>query len=106
MAPMSGMEDRALAPLWSRVGAFLFRHAEDFYNFQGLRAYNDQFDLGQRTLLDLLDAQNEYFDAQRAAMTARTNLMGAQARTLANMGLLTSAMSMEVSPSQACMMCG
>ena len=24
------------------------------------RAYNDQFDLGQRTLLDLLDSQNEY----------------------------------------------
>jgi adhesin transport system outer membrane protein len=59
------------------------------------RAYTDQFDLGQRTLLDLLDAQNEYFDAQRAAMTARTNLMGAQARTLANMGLLTSAMSVD-----------
>ena len=59
------------------------------------RAYNDQFDLGQRTLLDLLDSQNEYFDAQRAAMTARTNLMSAQARTLANMGLLTSAMSVD-----------
>lgn len=59
------------------------------------RAYNDQFDLGQRTLLDLLDSQNEYFDAQRAAMTARTNLMTAQARTLSNMGLLTSAMSVD-----------
>ncbi|GHD25183.1 TolC family outer membrane protein [Parahalioglobus pacificus] len=59
------------------------------------RAYNDQFDLGQRTLLDLLDSQNEYFDAQRAAMTARTNLMSAQARTLANIGILTQAMSVD-----------
>ena len=33
-------------------------------------AYAKQFNIGQRTLLDLLDAQNEYFDAQRAAMTA------------------------------------
>ena len=31
------------------------------------RAYRDQFDIGQRTLLDLLDSQNEYFDTQRAA---------------------------------------
>jgi phosphatidylglycerol lysyltransferase len=44
MAPMSGMEDRALAPLWSRLGAFLYRHGEDFYNFQGLRQYKDKFD--------------------------------------------------------------
>jgi phosphatidylglycerol lysyltransferase len=44
MAPMSGMEEHALAPLWSRAGAFLFRHAENFYNFQGLRAYKNKFD--------------------------------------------------------------
>jgi len=43
MAPMSGMEDHALAPLWNRVGAFLYRHAEDFYNFRGLRAYKEKF---------------------------------------------------------------
>lgn len=43
MAPMSGLEDRALAPLWNRVGAFVFRHGEDFYNFQGLRQYKDKF---------------------------------------------------------------
>jgi len=43
MAPMSGFEDRALAPLWSRLGAFVFRHGEDFYNFQGLRQYKEKF---------------------------------------------------------------
>jgi phosphatidylglycerol lysyltransferase len=43
MAPMSGLEDRALAPLWNRIGAFLFRHGEDFYNFQGLRQYKEKF---------------------------------------------------------------
>jgi phosphatidylglycerol lysyltransferase len=42
-APLSGMEDRQLAPLWSQAGAFLFRHGEHFYNFQGLRQYKDKF---------------------------------------------------------------
>jgi phosphatidylglycerol lysyltransferase len=44
MAPLSGLEDRNLAPLWNRLGAFIFRHGENFYNFQGLRQYKDKFD--------------------------------------------------------------
>ena len=44
MAPLSGLPDRALAPLWSRAGAFVFRHGEHFYNFQGLRHYKEKFD--------------------------------------------------------------
>ncbi|MFV0277195.1 MAG: TolC family outer membrane protein [Parahaliea sp.] len=59
------------------------------------RAYQDQFDLGQRTLLDLLDSQNEYFDTQRAYANARINLIAAQARTLGSMGLLLSALDMQ-----------
>ena len=59
------------------------------------KAYQDQFDIGQRTLLDLLDAQNEYFDTQRAYATAQTNLLAAKARTLANSGLLLDALSMD-----------
>ena len=56
------------------------------------RAYLDQFDLGQRTLLDLLDSQNEYFDTQRAYTAAEADLRIAQAATLSNMGLLLNAM--------------
>jgi len=44
MAPLSGLEDRSLAPLWTRLAAFLARHGEHFYNFQGLRQYKDKFD--------------------------------------------------------------
>jgi phosphatidylglycerol lysyltransferase len=44
MAPLSGLENRQLAPVWNRVGALLFRNAETFYNFQGLRAYKEKFD--------------------------------------------------------------
>ncbi len=44
MAPLSGLERRMLAPLWSRLGAFMYRHGEHFYNFQGLREYKEKFD--------------------------------------------------------------
>ena len=44
MAPLSGIENRALAPLWSHAGAFVFKYGEHFYNFQGLRQYKDKFD--------------------------------------------------------------
>lgn len=43
MAPFSGFEARQLSPLWTRLGARLFRHGENFYNFQGLRAYKEKF---------------------------------------------------------------
>jgi adhesin transport system outer membrane protein len=51
-------------------------------------AYRQQFDIGQRTLLDLLDSQNEYFEATRSYINARYNQAAAQARTLAGMGQL------------------
>jgi len=44
MAPLSGLEDHDLAPFWNRLGAFVFRHGEHFYNFQGLRHYKEKFD--------------------------------------------------------------
>ena len=44
MAPLSGFERSAVAPLWNRLGSFLYEHGEAFYNFQGLRAYKDKFD--------------------------------------------------------------
>jgi phosphatidylglycerol lysyltransferase len=43
MAPFSGMMSRSLAPPWHRLGTFLFRHGEHFYNFQGLRQYKEKF---------------------------------------------------------------
>jgi phosphatidylglycerol lysyltransferase len=40
---IDGGQDGALSPLWERTGAFLFRHGEHFYNFQGLRQYKEKF---------------------------------------------------------------
>ena len=55
-------------------------------------AYRNQFDIGQRTLLDLLDTENEYFQARRAYVNARYDQGIAQARSLAGMGRLMQAL--------------
>jgi phosphatidylglycerol lysyltransferase len=44
MAPLAGLEAHPLAPAWHRVGNFIFRHGEHFYNFDGLRRYKTKFD--------------------------------------------------------------
>ena len=44
MAPLSGLEARTLSPVWTRLGGFVFRHGEHFYNFKGLRHYKEKFD--------------------------------------------------------------
>ncbi|ACF45830.1 type I secretion outer membrane protein, TolC family [Prosthecochloris aestuarii DSM 271] len=51
-------------------------------------AYLDQFTIGRRTLLDLLDTENEYFQAQRAYMNGLFDKKIADARTLSGMGRL------------------
>ncbi len=55
-------------------------------------AYRKQFDIGQRTLLDLLDTENEYFQARRAYVNASSEHAIAHARTLAGMGKLLAAL--------------
>lgn len=51
-------------------------------------AYRKQFDIGQRTLLDLLDTENEYFQARRAYTNTERDLYTAYARTYAAQGEL------------------
>lgn len=55
-------------------------------------AYQKQFDIGQRTLLDLLDTENELYQAKRSYVNAEYDLAIAHARTLAGMGRLASAL--------------
>jgi len=55
-------------------------------------AYREQFNIGKRTLLDLLDTENEYYQAQRAYFNGFFDLTVANARTLAGMGKLMSTM--------------
>jgi adhesin transport system outer membrane protein len=51
-------------------------------------AYREQFNVGQRTLLDLLDTENELLSARRAAINADIELSLAYLRTYAGMGTL------------------
>ena len=51
-------------------------------------AYRKQFDIGQRTLLDLLDTENEYFQAKRTVTNTEYDLQTAFARTYASQGEL------------------
>ncbi len=63
-------------------------------------AYSKQFNIGQRTLLDLLDSENELFGAKTAYTTAKyTELLGTY-RVLNAAGCLTEAVGMEL-PKQA-----
>lgn len=52
-------------------------------------AYRQQFDINQRSLLDLLNAENELYTAKRANVNADFDLEIAQLRTLAAMQRLT-----------------
>ncbi len=41
-----GLERHPLAPAWHRVGNFVFRYGEHFYNFEGLRRYKTKIRAG------------------------------------------------------------
>ena len=56
-------------------------------------AYRKQFDIGQRTLLDLLDSENELFQARRSYSNAEHDLAIAYLRTHAGLGSLLATLS-------------
>jgi phosphatidylglycerol lysyltransferase len=43
MAPLSGLPQHRLAPLWSRAATWFSRHGDRFYKFEGLRAFKSKF---------------------------------------------------------------
>ncbi len=58
-------------------------------------AYRRQFDIGQRTLLDLLDSENELFDARRELLNAELNQQLAIYRVLGESGRLLEALQIK-----------
>ncbi|RIX41158.1 MAG: channel protein TolC [Rhodocyclales bacterium GT-UBC] len=58
-------------------------------------AYRDQFNVGQRTLLDLLDTENELLSARRNAVNADSDLSLAYLRTYAGMGTLLETLGLQ-----------
>jgi adhesin transport system outer membrane protein len=57
-------------------------------------AYRQQFDIGQRSLLDLLNAENELYTAKRAYAIAAYDYEIAQVRTFAGMGNLVATLGL------------
>ncbi|MEO1304854.1 MAG: phosphatidylglycerol lysyltransferase domain-containing protein [Pseudomonadota bacterium] len=43
MAPLSGLVEEDVAPLFARIGNIVFERGERFYNFQGLRRFKQKF---------------------------------------------------------------
>ncbi|WP_185976655.1 TolC family outer membrane protein [Catenovulum sediminis] len=75
---------------------FLRIHVEQSYITQ--QAYKKQFDLGRRTLLDLLDTENELFEARKSYVNAEASYITAQYRVLNAMGRLLEAL--EINPQE------
>jgi adhesin transport system outer membrane protein len=73
--------------------------ARDF-NRSTLGAYEQQFEVAQRTLLDVLDAENELFTSEGQLITAQTNEQLASYRILAVGGALMETLGV-TAPEQA-----
>jgi len=70
----------------------------DLYKFQSfsystLKLYEDEYSLGQRSLLDLLAAQNDFFNAQSQIIEAEYDRLFAKYRILDAMGVMVIAVS-------------
>jgi len=65
---------------------YLNQHRQSIDRVRG--AYQQQFDIGERTLLDVLDSENEFFEASRAYVNAQYDVAIADAEALASMGHL------------------
>jgi len=63
---------------------------------QVVASYRQEFEIGQRDLLDLLDAENELFTSQTRATTAEYTYDYSIYRSLAAVGILNSTLGIEV----------
>lgn len=69
------------------------QHVE--YSYETVRAYRQQFTLGQRTLLDVLNTENELFEARSSLVTTQYDELYAQYRILNATGVLLDSMKVQ-----------
>lgn len=86
-----------VSKLESQVG-LLSQH--ELSTSKAREAYRQQFDIGQRTLLDLLDTENELYQARRALVNAEQDHQLAQTRVLAVNGSLLGALQLRPLPQE------
>jgi adhesin transport system outer membrane protein len=70
---------------------FLKQHRD--YTKKTLDAYNEEFNLGRRTLLDVLDVENEFYTSRKEYVSARYNEKLANYRVIENVGNLPNMVS-------------
>jgi adhesin transport system outer membrane protein len=68
------------------------------YNKKTRDAYQQQFTVGQRSLLDVLDSENEFFQSSSRLTTAKANEIVAVYRLLALSGCLLTSLEMDIAP--------
>lgn len=90
---------RQVAATWSEQQA-AYEQVEQYNNAVGFNVetrdvYAQQFTVGQRTLLDVLDAENELFITRGRLVTAKVNVLIASYRLLALGGGLVSSFGLE-----------
>ena len=66
---------------------YLERHVE--YSKNTLDSYRDEFRIGRRDLINLLDAESEYNNALTEMVNSSNALLYAKYRLLDNMGMIT-----------------
>jgi len=82
--------------LVSRQKDFLLKH--EHYTQKTLDAYREEFSLGRRSLVDLLDAEAELNTAHSKLINVDFDILFAKMRVLDAMGLLSGALEINVKP--------
>ena len=101
MAAASPLASTALAARTIPVGLELYSVRKELAANRRVRiAYARQFDRGQRTLLDLVDIQNEIFNNETTLTTEKYTIIFGVYRTLATMGRLLDVMQIRL-PNEA-----
>ena len=77
----------------AEVRKYLKQHRD--YSKKTLDAYNEEFNLGRRTLLDLLDVKNEYFTSRKAYISTYYDEILANYRVIENVGNLPNMVSVK-----------
>ncbi|WP_309497489.1 TolC family outer membrane protein [Sulfurovum sp.] len=75
----------------AEIRVYLKKHRD--FSKKTLDAYNEEFNLGRRTLLDLLDVKNEYFSSRKAYISTYYDEILAQYRVIENVGNLPNLVS-------------
>lgn len=69
------------------------------YSKQTVTSYQQEFAIGKRDLINMLDAEGEYYSARQALAEAEATLLYAKYRLLDNMGVLTDSFEPEFAQS-------